>query len=313
MAGVECALGNRRMSANLRYIAWSSIGLLIAFSYSPAGGGSTNSIYDLAADGEFCGVTYSSDVVRGDWQFDRLHKNGYQDYGCQIVSSDNGHPVRSGSESIRFELRDGDCNSSDTFDDCANDRSRHELTQTGGQFEGEEFWYHYSIYVPPLSLKSGQAIVFMGQFQQSNGVAPLMFEDFTGGYGIRQNDANYNWLFRGVLWPNASFRNQWTDVLMHIKWSSGSDGFIKIYFNGVLTKQLIGANIQSAQSTIFHFGIYNAFISLCNCVAMPTQIVYFDEIRKGRTRDSVELTNVGDDDGNGVADAVLSIIIDMLL
>ena len=309
MARVEGTVVTRRKSLNMQLIAWCSIGLLIAISYSSASEDSTNSIYALAADGEICGVTYSSDVVRGDWQFDRLHKNGYQDYGCQIVNSNNGHPVRSGSQSIRFEVRDGDCGSSDTFDDCANDRSRHELSQTNAQAEGEEFWYHYSIYVPEISLLSGQEVVFLGQFQQSNGVAPLMFEDFTSGYGIRQNDANYNWLFRGMLWLNSTFRNRWTDVLMHIKWSSGSDGFIKIYFNNALTKELTGANIQSNQSTIFHFGIYNAFISLCNCVEMPTQIVYFDEIRKGTTRESVELTN----DSDGSADAVIPIIIDLLL
>jgi len=269
----------------------------LAFLYA-CGGSSSDSertydsfIYTLAADGRPCSSPYPMDVVQGYLGFDLLHPNGFKSYGCQIVSSATGHPVRSGTESIRFEVRDGDCSSSSTFDDCANDRSRHELFQkTSNQSDGDEDWYHFSIYVPDKPLVMGSAVTFLGQFQQSNGVAPLMFEDFDSGYGFRQNDANNNWLYRDTILNNASYRDQWTDVLLHIKWSSVADGFIDVYINGNLVESLTGANIQiGGQTTNFHFGIYNAFISRCNCSVMPRQIVYFDEIRKGATRGSVEL------------------------
>ena len=242
--------------------------------------------------GQICGDTYSTDVIEG-WKFDRLHKNGFKDHGCQIVSSSDGFPVRSGSQSIRFEIQDGDCSSSDTYDDCANDRSRHELTQVdAGQVDGEEYWYHFSIYAPSTNLVSGAEVVFLGQFQQDpSGVAPFMFEAFDDGYGFRQNDKDYNIIFQEALRDNSLFKGQWTDVLMHIKWSSGSDGFVKVYFNGTLTKELTGDNMQNSETTLFHFGIYNAFISQCNCSQMPNQIFYFDEIRIGTTRASVEPTN----------------------
>lgn len=243
------------------------------------------------ANGSPCGSSYPKDVIQGNWNWEKVHPIEFKDYGCQIVEASKGHPVRSGNKSLRFELRDGDCNSSGDFDDCTNDRSRHEIMNMDSVPEGSEYWYKYSIYVPSEVLKVGDSILFLGQFGSANGtdfMNPLMFEDFVSGYGVRQNDEFYNFLFRGVLLSNASFRDRWVDVMIHAKWSSGNDGFMKIYFNGFLSKSLTGANITSNLWTFFRVGIYNAFISDCNCSRMPTQIVYFDDIRQALTRSEVE-------------------------
>ena len=246
--------------------------------------------YSLNADGDSCDDSYSTDVVQGFSGFEVLNSTGFASYGCQVVNAALGHPVRSGVESIRFEVRNGDCGSGSAGDDCVNDISRHELIQSDQQVDGEESWYHFSVYVPDNTLVAGNVTVFLGQFVKSDGTPALMFEEFSSGYGARQNDADNNRVFRSILLNNDSYRDRWTDVMLHIKWSSATDGFIDIYYNGILNTSLTGPNMQSGGQTVrFQFGIYNAMVSRCNCSAMPQQIVYFDEIRKGPTRASVEL------------------------
>ena len=47
--------------------------------------------------------------------FKKVHKSltgkYYKGYGMQVVDKKDGHPVRSGDKSIRFEVRSGDCGS----------------------------------------------------------------------------------------------------------------------------------------------------------------------------------------------------------
>ena len=68
------------------------------------------------------------DVVSGD-KFSKANNkyNTYKKYGMQVVDKKDGHPVRAGNKSIRFEVRAGDCGQSNDFDDCADRKERHEL------------------------------------------------------------------------------------------------------------------------------------------------------------------------------------------
>jgi hypothetical protein len=49
--------------------------------------------------------------------------------------------------------------------------------------------------------------------------------------------------------------------------------------------------MDGATRTTFDFGIYNAFISDCRCEAMPTQVVYYDDIRRGKTLEEISSSN----------------------
>ena len=55
----------------------------------------------------------------------------YKKYGMQVVNKSDGHPVRAGKQSIRFELRAGDCgkDTDGKWNDCKTNRERHELVQ----------------------------------------------------------------------------------------------------------------------------------------------------------------------------------------
>ena len=89
--------------------------------------------------------------------FKSLTSNYYKDHGVQVVDKKNGHPVRAGEQSIRFEVRSGDCGKDREGDwsDCKNDRERHELS--GGKkldkMSKGEYWFSWSIYFPKKSSK----------------------------------------------------------------------------------------------------------------------------------------------------------------
>jgi hypothetical protein len=232
--------------------------------------------------------TLGGDLVQG-WAFTTKHEVGFADHGCLRVSASDGYPTRSGSHSLRFEVRSGDCNANSGWDDCTTDRSRHELTQSDlHQYDGDEYWYTWSVLLPESPLKQGDSITFLGQFNSDN-AARFYIEDFPTGLGFRFNDRNYEFIGRDVLIANEHVRGVWTDILIHAIWSTVDNGLIEIHINGDLVKTLIGPNMDGATLVTFDFGIYNAFISDCECEVMPTQVAYFDEIHRGQTRQEVEL------------------------
>ena len=54
-------------------------------------------------------VKLPKDVSSGSKFYKSLTGKYYKNYGFQIVNENDGHPVRSGNQSIRFEVRHGDC------------------------------------------------------------------------------------------------------------------------------------------------------------------------------------------------------------
>ena len=245
----------------------------------------------INSEGSISELTHRGDLVTG-WEFVLKHPTGFAEHGCRVVASDDGHPTNNGLYSLRFEVRDGDCNRNQGWDDCSTDRSRHELTQGGSdyrdhQYEGDEYWYSWSILMPAVPIKKGNTISFLGQFHSDNS-ARFYIEDFLKGIGFRFNDETYDIIEQGVLVGNNEVRSQWTDILVHALWSSSKRGFIEIFINGKLKKSISGPNMAGARHVYFDFGIYNAFIDECNCDRMPTQVVYFDDVRRGLSREAVE-------------------------
>ena len=62
--------------------------------------------------------TLDKDIADGQWKIP-LQK-GLKKYSVMTVSAGDGHPVRNGKKSIRFEVRPGDCakSRSGSWDDC---------------------------------------------------------------------------------------------------------------------------------------------------------------------------------------------------
>ena len=71
-----------------------------------------------------------------------------QKYSLQLVDTKDGHPVRSGDKSWRFEVREGDCGGDKKYSDCKSNRQRTELQTKEYQKRNKEYWYSVSIYLP---------------------------------------------------------------------------------------------------------------------------------------------------------------------
>ena len=93
----------------------------------------------------FCSLWCSSvfalslpkDVVSGSKFKKSLTGKYYKKYGMEVVNKSDGHPVRSGEKSIRFELRAGDCGKDKDggWNDCKKNRERHVF---------HDFFYNHS-------------------------------------------------------------------------------------------------------------------------------------------------------------------------
>ncbi|WP_419912444.1 hypothetical protein [Hoeflea sp.] len=71
-------------------------------------------------------------------------KDNFQDWGVQKVSRADGHPVRLGDYSLRFETREGVCGwEGKVWNDCRKGRHRHELSTAVHGFDqwNREYWY----------------------------------------------------------------------------------------------------------------------------------------------------------------------------
>ena len=83
---------------------------------------------------------------------------------------------------------------------------------------------------------------------------------------------------------------KWNDILIHINSTSKDSGFYKIWVNGNLKYEYNGA-ITGGKENYFKFGIYQTKVSVWPMyhpdTPYPTQVVYYDEIRAGKSRQAV--------------------------
>lgn len=226
-------------------------------------------------------------------------------YGYKIVSLP--HPVRAGKTSERFEVRNGDCYWDSEWNDCKNDRERSELYEVSPRaMIGYEYWYGWSLFVPKDFPNIYPTITTLGQFYQKNiRDPPVMFNYRWNGLWLYMN--LYSWIC--LLLPEPEIRDRWNDFVVNVKWSTGNDGFLRVWVNGELKVDHLGPQTRFNYPIFFKYGIYRTFISEYkkmkqlegkvaemtgqkkigeNVGKVPTQIVYFDEVRKGKSRESVD-------------------------
>ena len=86
------------------------------------------------------------------------------DYAFKVVNKSDGHPVRLGKQSIRFELRRGDCGlHKGGWNDCEHNSERHELASEK-KLKGTT-WHSYSIFIADNTPTFGQGYSHMSLAQ----------------------------------------------------------------------------------------------------------------------------------------------------
>ncbi|ANL10282.1 MULTISPECIES: polysaccharide lyase [unclassified Rhizobium] len=202
-----------------------------------------------------------------------------------------------GSNAERFELRAGDCTTSNG--DCRDDRERVERSENlPASTLGREYWYHFSVFIPKDWPQTGPLNTKLGQFHQKGfGKGPVLFQILNGQYifelsnpAVRQASpmAPLKPLRQVALVSASSMKGRWTDVTVNAKWSQSSDGFIKVWVNGAQKVNLHGPNIDRNTAVYFKYGIYRSFVSRAKGKPLPTLVAWYRDINRGSSRESVE-------------------------
>ena len=202
-------------------------------------------------------VKLPKDVSSGSKFYKSLTGKYYKKYGYQIVNKDKGHPVRAGNQSIRFEVRNGDCGRDPgSWSDCKNDRERHELSGGQSHMTKGEYWFSWSIYFPKDHKNLYPLSNAFGQFHQKNGNPVFMFKELRKGYTIVRTITDSDWDYHEQnLITNDEALGNWFDILINAKWSKKEDGFFKIWVNGDLRYDYKGPT-KSKSKVYQKFGVY---------------------------------------------------------
>ena len=194
----------------------------------------------------------------------------FPDYMMNVVDKSDGHPVRSGHNSIRFEVRSGDCfqwtsGSTDCtqhpFIDRQGDRERYELFSD--TFKKKEHWFSWSIYFPEDYKNNWPLKNLYGQFHEHGEGANVIwsFEQYPNGIVLtKEGGLGGSAMKQFTILGNNQVPGKWHDFLIHVEFSKNDNGFLKVWVNDKLKVAYKG--ITESTGKIFHkFGIYRTGIS----------------------------------------------------
>jgi hypothetical protein len=251
--------------------------------------------------GSLCASSFSDTDAFGNIHFQP--STGNTQWGCLVVDQSGNQPVVNGTKSVRFELRPGDCDSSQAFlsgttvvSDCTSDRSRFEIRQNAaGATAGQIITYEYQLYIPaqtnfqpPWNNIGSRPMTILTQINWQCGANPCpdlgnggygalayLLMDSTGALSI-QTFQDFSWATNNKVTVDNSAFDKWIKLKYVIKSTKVGDGYFQVYANDAMIINETRATLPnlSAYNTL-KLGIYNSSVST---VTKPwsTQVIYFD-------------------------------------
>jgi hypothetical protein len=279
-------------------------------------------VKSISADGTYfvynCGSTNNEQTSSSNTniitEINPVYYSGWKKhYGIKGINNhnfkfvNNSTKSRRGDQYQRFELRDGDCFDLGDWDDCANDRQRVEFSAdpvippTGKQCIAFSIMLDNNFKTmdsSPSALaqvqQKGGPKGFMKGFKSNPGV--LMFHASKGYY-------DFDWLYlhgsrTDIKQTDLKFRllsldemkGKWSDISFCLDFAKNN---MSLWVNG---KRKFNINqpptgLHLPEAIVFKYGIYQSFITEYkqkNNRNTPTQIVYYDEIRRGSSIEEVD-------------------------
>ena len=199
-------------------------------------------------------------------------------------------PVRSGRYSERFELRAGDCSADPGWSDCEQDRERIEQSQREPLLAHDRtYWAAWSFMLSEDWVDISPVTTTLGQFHHRSSLRPVvLFIQRGGRYLLRLESARelHPHNHTVVLANLEDLKGRWTDVVVEARFSHGPEGVIRVWVNGLLRAEVLGTTTLGDKPIFFKYGIYRSFVSRRE--VRPTAVAWFDEVRIGPTRESVD-------------------------
>jgi hypothetical protein len=232
-------------------------------------------------------------VRPGVWFCGDFESGGLDGWTGDLARSDSAlvvrRPVRKGRYAVQITLRPGD---------RAAQKERAELKVGDGAVErahghqGGEMWYGWSLLVPADNVDPPpEALQIVAQWHHRSpetvagerpwvsGPPPLTLHLMAQGgrpslvlFGRATPQAE-----RRTLGESPIRRGEWFDLVFHIRWSTGRDGYVEGWLGGrPFTKgRIYGPNLYFAGSNYLRLGLYHGK------GAPTTNRVYLDEVRIG--------------------------------
>ena len=232
----------------------------------------------------------------------RIYKDSTANKPYELTISDKF--ARTGKTSQRFEVRHGDCG----IDfDCDNDRRRVELSEGGtGKYHasiGDQMWYGYSIYLPDDFDDLYSTNTHLGQMM--HGGKPIWAINFKyNNLKVEYVPAPVDITQACIVAKTSDFVGKWTDLVIYADYSYGNendDHMFKVWIDDKLVctskKPFMHpkrtAKMKQERVLKLRYGIYNSYISRYHTDGLgdilPTQVVYYDNVRIGNSRESVDV------------------------
>jgi hypothetical protein len=233
--------------------------------------------------------------------------SGQKKRNFQLIT--NSNKARRGEKYQRFELRDGDCFASDGWNDCETNRERVEFTAAPRMKPAGNQCFAFSIMLDESFQVVSPTNTALGQIHQIGGpkgyagglpsVPPvIMFQARYDYYDLEWHQLSgsaTNVTEKAIhkkLIPINDMKRKWTDISFCLDFANKN---ISVWVNGEKKVDIDKAPINDKlkpSSIYFKHGIYRPFISYYKKRhgkdVMPTQIVYYDEIRRGSSVEEVD-------------------------
>jgi Polysaccharide lyase len=192
--------------------------------------------------------------------------------------------ARHGAKGVRLHTEPGDSNVHG-----GPDRERNDLTLSQAAtdcYEGREQWWAHSVLFPDDFVVPESGLFFdfhhtgsggQANFQLRVRPAGLRFEG-AGGPTVADNSRSPGRYFAAI---GPLVTNQWYDFVYHVKWSSGADGFMYAWVDGVPKLAFRGATLYSGHGCYLKLANYHS--------PTPASSIVHDRVVRGTSARDVSL------------------------
>lgn len=158
--------------------------------------------------------------------------------------------------------------------------------------EGDENWYGVSYFLPSSYVATNEESILQWHHDSSVGSPPCALYT-QGGRFVWDYITSINGSDQQIdLGPYST--NRWTDVVIHMKWSSTSAGLTEVYIDGVKKLTLNGPNMFAGLDNIYMLGIYKWVYKISGVNTTTSRTVYADEVRIGNAAATYDDVAPGD-------------------
>ena len=178
--------------------------------------------------------------------------------------------ARSGSYSTRYELNKYDA---DVFGSKRTETGRYTRSEPTAKVER---WYGASYYLPSDFVYDAAAESPTQWHTTSTRYPPLAIWIQKGQWRLVQ--------FGNLSTVLGTYeKGKWTDFVFHVKWSSGTDGLIEIWKNGVKIFSKAGKNINAGitYGAYMRSGLYKWPWKSGSTSTTKKRVLYIDDVRIG--------------------------------